>query len=363
MKTMINLTKTSKWFSYYKSYKFLLLTLLFFTSLIIFNGCRMLGFKENEKKGIAVCGENNGEETEDERNRRLKAESEIQKRLVEERRKYTFTFENVPFKNKIHYLVVIQDFKRKLQESSFTFYHHRNKYLSNIVFIAHKNNFEETFEDFTRELQSLSGPYKLYIYLATKNLLYVEKITGAIANSNVKLYHISIHSSEPSWYYIKGKGIIESVFLTGNHEVMGVEKSLLVKEVYIHTNEKLREFTWNMDSTTVFYSNGIVAKKSVFQELFDKPNSLHTLDIRDSELDEMPDLRVNESMDIIKFYNVRFKEIDLNKLPKYTRKFEISLINEPKVILPTTQKSLREFSITPKAKNMILQSALEKMQE
>ena len=203
----------------------------------------------------------------------------------------------------------------------------------------------------------------MYIYLATKNLLYVEKITGAIANSNVKLYHISIHSNEPSWYYIKGKGIIESVFLTGNHEVMGVEKSLLVKEVYIHTNEKLQEFTWNMDSTTVFYSNGIIAKKSVFQELFDKPNSLHTLDIRDSELDEMPDLRDNESMDIIKFYNVRFKEIDLNKLPKYTRKFEISLINEPKVILPSTQKSLREFSIIPNEKNKILQSALEKMQE
>jgi len=285
------------------------------------------------------------------------------KRKEIERLKNTFTFESVPNKNKNHYSMFVQDKVRKFEESSFTFYHHSNKYLSNIVFIAHKNNFEETFEDFTRELQSLSGPYKLYIYLATKNLLYVEKITGAIANSNVKLYHISIHSNEPSWYYIKGKGIIESVFLTGNHEVMGVEKSLLVKEVYINANEKLQEFTWNMDSTTIFYSKGIVAKKSVYQELFDKPNSLHTLDIRDSELDEMPDLRVNESMDIIKFFNVRFKEIDLNKLPKYTRKFEISLINEPKVILPTTKKSLRQFSITPKEKNMILQSSLEKMQE
>lgn len=337
------------------SLKLVLLIILLLTPLVIFNACRMLGIRENEKEVFITCGNVNNYETEDEKNKRLEAEKE--------RLKHTFTFETVPNKNKNHYSLFVQDKVRKFEESSFTFNHHSNKYLSNIVFIAHKNNFEETFEDFSREIQSLSGPYKLYIYLATKNLLYVEKITGAIANSNVKLYHISIHSNEPSWYYIKGNSIIESVFLTGNHEVMGVEKSLFVKEVYIHANEKLQEFTWNMDSTTVFYSKGKVAKKSVFQELFDKPNSLHTLDIRDSELDEMPDLRVNESMDIIKFYNVRFKEIDLNKLPKYTRKFEISLINEPEVILPSTQKSLRQFSIIPTEKNKILQSALEKMQE
>ncbi|MCU0825245.1 MAG: hypothetical protein MUF77_11455 [Leptospira sp.] len=352
----------SNWFLNIISIKLLLFSILL-TPFVVINGCRMLGIKENEKKGISVCGENNGEETDDEINRRLKAESERQKSLAEERRKYTYTFENVPNKNKIHYMVVIQDYKRKFQESSFTFYHHSNKLLSNIVFIAHENKFDETFEEFTKELQSLSGPYKLYIYLATKNLLYVEKITNAIANSNVKLYHISIHSNEPSWYYIKGKGVIESVFLTGNHEIMGVEKSLFVKEVYIHANEKLQEFTWNMDSTTVFDSKGKVAKKNLFQKLFDKPNSLLTLEIQDSELDELPDMSVNDSMDNIKFYNVWFKEIDLNKLPKYTRKFEISLINEPVVILPSTQKSLRQFSIIPTEKNQILRSALEKMQE
>ena len=330
-------------------YSFILLIVI-----IVFNGCKQLGIRENRAE-FKFCGNDENYETEDERNKRLEAEKE--------RLKHTFTFETVPNKEYLHYSMFVQDKQRKFKESSFTFNHHSSELYSNIVFIAHKDKFDETFEEFTRELQSLSGPYKLYIYLATKNLLYVEKITDALANSNVKLYHISIHSNEPSWYYIKGKGVIESVFLTGNHEVMGVEKSLFVKEVYIHSNEKLQEFTWNMDSTTVFYSNGIVAKKSVIQELFNKPNSLHTLDIRNSELEEMPDLRFNESMDIIKFYNVRFKEIDLNKLPKYTRKFEISLINEPVVILPSTKKSLRQFSIYPKSKNKILQSELEKMRE
>lgn len=339
-----------------QSIKFVVIILITLTSLVIFNGCKMLGIKENkDETGLGRCGQY----YEDLENERIAKENKLKEI---ERLKHTFTFEAVPNKDN-YYSMFVQDKVRKFQESSFSFNHHNKKYLSNIIFIAHKEEFDETFEEFTRELQSLSGPYKLYIYLATKNLLYVEKITGALANSNVKLYHISIHSYEPSWYYIKGNGIIESIFLTGNHEVMGVEKSLYAKEVYIHANEKLQEFTWNMDSTTVFYSKGKVARKSVFQELFDKPNSLQTLDIRDSQLDEMPDMRVNESMDIIKFYNVQFKEIDLNKLPKFTRKFEISLLNKPIVIVPTTKKSLRQFSISPKDSNEILQSALEKMKE
>lgn len=353
-------SNNSNWLINSISIKLFLFSILL-TPFVVINGCRMLGIKENEKKGISVCGENNGEETDDEINRRLKAESERQKSLAEERRKYTYTFENVPNKNKIHYMVVIQDYKRKFQESSFTFYHHSNKLLSNIVFIAHENKFDETFEELTKELQTLSGPYKLYIYLATKNLLYVEKITDAIANSNVKLYHISIHCNEPSWYYIKGKGVIESVFLTGNHEIMGVEKSLLVKEVYILANENLKEFTWNMDSTTVFYSKGKVAKKTLFQKLFDKPNSLLTLEIQDSELDELPDMSVNDSMDNIKFYNVWFKEIDLNKMPRHTGKYELGLLNVPTVILPTTKKTVSQFYLYQKTQNEILFSALEKM--
>jgi hypothetical protein len=152
-----------------------------------------------------------------------------------------------------------------------------------IIFVAHKENFEDTFQDFRKKIQTLEGTYKLYIYLETPNLLYVEKITGAIIYSKVTLSEISIHSNEPSWYFIKGNGTVKSVYLTGQHEVMGIEKALTVENIYIHSTDRLREFTSNMDSTTLFYTNGKIRDKNVFPNLFDKPSKLKKIEMLNTE--------------------------------------------------------------------------------
>ena len=152
-----------------------------------------------------------------------------------------------------------------------------------ITFIAHKDNFEAEYQAFRKELSSLEGTYKLYIYLETPNLLYVEKITGEIIYSKVTLSELSIHSNEPSWYYIKGKGTVKSVYLTGQHEVMGVEKALTVENIYILSTERLKSFTCNMDSTRLFYTNGTIRDNTVFPNLFDKPSKLKKIDMRNTE--------------------------------------------------------------------------------
>jgi len=168
-------------------------------------------------------------------------------------------------------------------KSFFKIFPSNDRVNNTIIFIAHKDNFEVEYQAFRKELSSLEGTYKLYIYLETPNLLYVEKITGEIIYSKVTLSEISIHSNEPSWYYIKGKGSVKSVYLTGQHEVMGIEKSLTVENIYIHSTERLREFTCNMDSNTLFYTNGKIRDKNVFPNLFDKPSKLKKIEMLNTE--------------------------------------------------------------------------------
>ncbi len=64
---------------------------------------------------------------------------------------------------------------------------------------------------------------------------------------------------------------------------MGIEKALTVENIYIHSTDRLREFTSNMDSTTLFYTNGKIRDKNVFPNLFDKPSKLKKIEMLNTE--------------------------------------------------------------------------------
>jgi hypothetical protein len=253
----------------------LLLLLLLFTSLGIFNGCRFLGFRDKSNEQLWDCEEIGYDHVFiDQKVRDLENELELLKKSLTNQDTINFQTNQILDINKT------QDIFSK---SFFKFFPSNDRVTNTIIFIAHEDNFEGEFQAFRIELSSLEGVYKLYIYLETPNLLYVEKITGEIIYSKVTLSEISIHSNEPSWYYIKGKGTVKSVYLTDQHEVMGIEKALTVENIYIHSTERLKTFTCNMDSTRLFYTNGTIRDNSVFPNLFDKPSKLKKIDMRNSE--------------------------------------------------------------------------------
>ena len=327
----------------------LLLLSLLFTSLCIFNGCKQLGIREN-REAIPICGEEPEvilTEEERERNRKEIQRQELLRKEYEEIPKRTFLYDNIPSKMKVFYESFIKNEKLKTTTSSFEFIN-QNKYDRKIiVFIAHENNFETIFNSFKKTLEQHSGTVNLYLFLATKNLLYVEKITNEINNSKVNLHHICIHSKEPSWYYVKGTKHIDAILLTGEHEIIGVENSASVREIYIESHRKLKQFTCNMDKTELFFSNGRINDKSVFPDLFNKPKKLQTVDIRHSDLKEMPDLSENESMDIVKFYFPDFEEINLNYMPKIIRKLDLYITNNPKIIPSISKHKINSITLRP----------------
>lgn len=257
--------------------KLVLLIFLYLTPLIIFNGCRIFGIRENKEPIEWNCYDDGENENIiiDQRVKDLQFDLE---QLENTFTKYANLLQNPP--KDLYYIYKTRNIFNKSLFLIIPHYDNRNR---TIVFIAHKDNFDEKMLEFRQKLQNLEGTYKLYIYLETPNLLYVEKITGAIIYSKVTLSEISIHSNEPSWYYIKGKGTVKSVYLTGHHEIMGIEKSLTVENIYIHSTERLREFTCNMDSTTLFYTNGKIRDKNVFPNLFDKPSKLKKIEMLNIE--------------------------------------------------------------------------------
>lgn len=340
--------------------------ILFLTPLIIFNGCRMLGIRENKKQGIPICGEEPEvvlSEEERERNRKEQQRIELLRKEYEEIPKRTFIYDNIPSKMKVFYESFIKNENLKTNSSSFEIINQNNFERKIIYFIAHEVGFEETFRDFQKTLEQHTGAVNLYLHLATKNLLYVEKITNEINNSKVNLHHICIHSNEPSWYYIKGTKQIDAIFLTGEHEIIGVEKSATVREIYIESHRKLKEFTCNMDKTELFFSNGKINDKTVFPDLFNKPKKLQTVDIRHSDLKEMPDLSANESMDIIKYYFPDFEEINLDFFPKKIRYIDLYIPNNPKVIPNKTKKNVQVLNIRPTKNKSKLLLEIYKMRE
>ena len=251
----------------------LLLLSLLFTSLCIFNGCRFLGFRDESEWNW--CGQEVEESVGSSYDRELAIELELLQK--------TFTLEQKPINLENRSVEDLYKTQNRFNKSFFKVKTPTNSEFNKITFIAHKDNFEAEYQAFRKELSSLEGTYKLYIYLETPNLLYVEKITGEIIYSKVTLSELSIHSNEPSWYYIKGKGTVKSVYLTGQHEVMGVEKALTVENIYILSTERLKSFTCNMDSTRLFYTNGTIRDNTVFPNLFDKPSKLKKIDMRNTE--------------------------------------------------------------------------------
>lgn len=255
--------------------KLVLLICLLLTSLILFNGCRMLGIRWGKQPIEWNC------EVEIEENYGTKEDRDLAVEL--ELLQKTFTMEKLPLIMNNRSVEDLYKIQNRFNKSFFKVKTPTNSEFKKIIFIAHKDNFEAEYQAFRKVLSSLEGTYKLYIYLETPNLLYVEKITGEIIYSKVTLSEISIHSNEPSWYYIKGKGTVKSVYLTGHHEIMGIEKSLTVENIYIHSTERLREFTCNMDSTSLFYTNGKIRDKNVFPNLFDKPSKLKKIEMLNTE--------------------------------------------------------------------------------
>lgn len=343
------------------TFKFVFLFTFLITSLIIFNSCKQLGVRENREMFEWENGENDFL-SEMEVNKRLELEFEILQ--------YAFTFEKDPKDMKSKFSLDIYEEQNRFEKSMYKIKTHHHRGYTNLIFIAHKDNFDDTFQEFKKELPNinkeyplLSSEFHLLIYLESKNQLYVEKITKEIVNSKLKLKKIYIHSNEPSSFTINGNVNLESIHLTGNHEVIDIENSLKINKINIHSTERLQSFTCNLESTTSFFSNGKVIGKNVLKDVFKNSFKLKHFEIRNSELEEMPDLSTNENMDELKFIGVSFKEIDLNKMPKSVRKFEVTLLKEPSVILPKTKKTVKQFSIIPKEKNKILQNALEKMKE
>lgn len=329
--------------------KLLLLIFLLLTPLVIFNGCRIFGIRENSR-AIPICGEEPEvilTEEERERNRKEQQRQELLRKEYEEIPKRTFIYDNIPSKMKVFYESFIKNEQLNTTTSSFEFIH-QNKYERKIiVFIAHQDNFEIIFNSFKKSLEQHTGNADLYLYLATKNLLYVERITNEVNNSNVTLHNICIHSNELSWYYIKGTKQIDAILLTGEHEIIGIEKSATVREIYIESHRKLKQFTCNMDKTELFFSNGKINNKTVFPDLFNKPKNLQTVDIRHSDLKEMPDLSANESMDVIKYYFPDFEEINLNYMPKKIRKLDMYISNNPKIIPAISKHKIHSITLRP----------------
>ena len=257
-------------------FKHILIISLLLTSLVIFNGCKFLGFRDESEWGhCGGCIDSDDDNVIDQKVIDLQYDFEKLEKIFTVYEEY-YTFKRKEFNE-------FYKTRNRFNNSFFLViprYENRNR---TIIFIAHKENFEAEYQAFRKILSSLEGTYKLYIYLETPNLLYVEKITGEIIYSKVTLSEISIHSNEPSWYYIKGKGTVKSVYLTGQHEVMGIENALTVENIYIHSTERLKSFTCNMDSTRLFYTNGTIRDNTVFPNLFDKPSKLKKIDMRNTE--------------------------------------------------------------------------------
>ena len=131
---------------------------------------------------------------------------------------------------------------------------------------------------------------------------------------------IGIDISIPSFNSIT----LNSLVITGNVTSVSVDKSITIKEIYLYPTEKLETFQCKLDSTITIYSEGALKNINVIKGLTTEAKQLQTLDLRKSNLKEMPDMSNLQSMDMIKFIDQNIEILDLNKIPSQLRALKIS---------------------------------------
>jgi hypothetical protein len=257
----------------------------------------------------------------------------------------TFSFQRIPNKNSNH-----KNYSNKLLNPDSThFYFESNNFKekTSVYFYIHPNYFEENFKRYSYFLNILKGEVNLYIYTKVPNIDLLQQVISTYFSKNFQHQILNIHSEIGIDISILSTNLItlNSLVITGNATSVSVDKSITIKEIYLYPTDRFESYQCNLDSTITIYSEGVLQNSNVIKGLISETKNLQTLDLRKSNLKEMPDMSHLQRMDMIKFIDQNIEILDLNKLPNQLRALKISNTMTRRIEKNTIPKKIKVLDI------------------
>jgi hypothetical protein len=220
-----------------------------------------------------------------------------------------------------------------------------NEKYSHIVFKISDSRFEKCIEEFRSKILNLNFEVGIFLYIATNNRLYVDRVIEILSQSKQKIYILNIHLMKENKLNLENLHSIENLVVSGSIKECSMSKFSYPKSIYLANADSLNKFDFNVDSISHFRMNGRLNNESWLTNLVKNAQNLNFLVLYGSRLKSMPNLGDFQNMKWLEYVDQDFDEIDINKLPNHVDVLHMKFIKSNEIVFSNNKKSIGIFNI------------------